>query len=89
MRQDSHGSRIIGNIQLAHKYAPTERPHFGITCVSGNSVNSVDGSITAIATGYASVEAQVRLSPDGSRRPGEQTGPIRQSMFAVSDARTR
>ena len=39
--------------------------------MSGNSVNSVDGSITAIATGYASVEGRVRLSPDGSRGPGE------------------
>jgi hypothetical protein len=46
--------------------------------MSGNSVNSVDGSVTAIATGYPSVEGQVRLSPHGSRRPGEQISPIRQ-----------
>ena len=37
--------------------------------IERSSVNSVDGSTPAIATGYPSVEGQVRLSPDGSRRP--------------------
>jgi hypothetical protein len=31
MRQDSDGSRIIGNIQLAHKYAMMRRP---LTCIA-------------------------------------------------------
>ena len=51
--------------------------------MSGNSVNSVDGSVTAIATGYPSVEGQVRLSPDGSRRPGSRLVPLAGAKLTV------